>query len=140
MVRVDDNLVLAPAEAVDTLVELVEGDVKMTRVTARRLQSEPGSSDDACLHQRETTEADERRLLRHLIERHATHGKDRDAVHAVDLVVAPRVLLQDGRVQFTSAHDNVLVVAKCVAPSQVPEFHAANSARTCRPGKLWPLG
>ena len=68
MVRVDDNLVLAPAEAVDTLVDLVEGDVKMTRVTARRLEPEPGISDDACLHQREPAEADERSLLRHLIQ------------------------------------------------------------------------
>ena len=117
MVRVDDNLVLALAQAVDTLVELVEGDVKMARVAARRLQSEPCSSDDACLHQRETAEADERSLLGHLVERHATHGKDRDALHAVDLVVALRVLPQDARVQFTSANDNVLVVAKCVAPS-----------------------
>jgi hypothetical protein len=76
MVRVDDNLVLALAEAVDTLVELVEGDVKMTRVATCRLEPEPGTSDDACLHQGETAEADERSLLRHLIEGYAAHGKD----------------------------------------------------------------
>jgi hypothetical protein len=32
-------------------------------------------------------------------------------------VVALRVLPQDRSVQFTSAYDNVLAVAKCVAPS-----------------------
>ena len=99
MVRVVEDLMLALAQTFDTFVELVKGDVEVPRVTSSRFKSQPGGTDDAGLHEREAAEADERRLLRHLVESHAANGKDRDAVDPVDFVVALRVSTEDLRVK-----------------------------------------
>lgn len=68
-VRVGDGLVLAAAEVVDALVELVEGDVKVARVASSWLQPKPNASNGARLDERYAVKADEPGLLRHFIER-----------------------------------------------------------------------
>jgi hypothetical protein len=132
MVRVVDDHVIAVTEALDTVVELVEGDVEVAGVAARRLELETSRLYDASLDQRETVEADERGVLRHLVEGDITDGKDRDGVDTINLMVALCVSAKDDRVKLASAYNDVLVVVKDVAPSYVPEFHLANIAHPRR--------
>jgi len=88
MVRVDPSLVLAPSKPVDAGVEVVEGDREVPWVAAGRFQPKPRRSQDCDPDEHKNVETDQGCLLGQLIHGDVARSEDRDAVGAIDRVVA----------------------------------------------------
>ena len=68
MIRVSDRAVLTAAERGYALLEVVEDDIEVTRISAGCLEFEPGSHDRTNGDERDEFEAHQRRLLRELVD------------------------------------------------------------------------
>jgi hypothetical protein len=88
MVRVLPAAVLAGFEPGDPGVEVVEGDGEVPRVPSGGLEAEARGTQVADANQRQDLEADQGRLLRQFVDRGVASREHRDAVLAVDRVVA----------------------------------------------------
>src|SRR4051794_15345719 len=95
MVRVEPTAMLTGFEGLHAPVEIIEGDGEVPRVATCRLEPEPGGSQIAGTYEGEDLEAHQRDLLGVLIHGGVASSEHRDAVLAVDQVIAKGVRPHD---------------------------------------------
>ncbi len=69
---------LAAEQSLHAVVQSVEGDVEVARVTSGRLQTQPGGAQRADGHQGQSSEPDQRYLLGQLVQGQVADGEDQD--------------------------------------------------------------
>ena len=127
MVRVDPSLVLAGAQAIDASAEVIERHGEVPRVPPSGLQPEAGLPYDANPHEGEHLKSDQRRLLGELVHGHVSCSEDRDAVDAIDLVVALGVQAEHATVETAPSHDDDLIIVEPVTGTDMPLLRHCSS-------------
>jgi hypothetical protein len=115
MVRVLHDTVLARAQPLNTLIEVIEAHVEVPGIAPRGLQPQSDSADGTHGHEAQLGEPHQRCLLLQLVEGGVEHSEHRDAERPVDGMVAQRVGPQHLGIEETAADDDHVVVAELVA-------------------------
>lgn len=98
----------------------------MAAVPTGRVEPKPSRPEHTDDDKGEDLEADERRLLRELIDRDIPGGEDGDALGAVERVVPEGVGSEHLDVELAAADDHNVVVGQVVASAKVPLLHCIN--------------
>jgi hypothetical protein len=76
IIGVHNFAVITPAQPLDPVIEIVEHNVEVTRISVGRFDSESRSTKCANLRQRKNAESNEWRLLREFVDRGVAQGED----------------------------------------------------------------
>ena len=137
MIRVHPASVLAGQQRFDASVEIGPSHGEVSRVSTRRLQSEPGGSQHADPHERQHFEPHERRLLCELVDGDVSSREDGQSVVAVDGVVALGVTALGRGVEVpTPNDDDVRIIESIVGANVALLCHRPLTAGP--PCRAWP--
>lgn len=122
MVRVQPFPVLAAAQALHAVIEVVERDREVAWVPTGGLETEPCPAEHADPNQRQYGEPDQWGLLGKFVNGRVPGGEDRQTERPVDRVVSLGVAAQPEGVQLAAAHNDDVVVFEYVTGSEVSQL------------------
>jgi hypothetical protein len=128
MVRVRDDPMLASTQSGDPVLEVGEDDVVVKRVLPRRLEMQSDGTNGPNRHERQAFEANQRILPGQLVPRGVQHGEDRDAVRAIDGMIAKRIRSQHLAIEWATTNNDNVIIMKLAALSEKATLHSADTA------------
>lgn len=141
MVRVLPAAVLAGFDSFHTSIEVIESDGEVAWVATGGFEPEPGHEEGTDAHQGQDLEANQRRLLCEFVNGGVTDREHRDAVLAVDRVVALGVGAKGGGVEVAASDDDDVIVREPIVWSEVTLLRHLPSLPSRSPGPhewWWP--